>query len=727
MKTNRKLMRALSLLLVLMMVMSTAAFAEGVVNKDETVFVNLDPEGAPVEKISSIWLHSDSALGKIEDKTSLKDIKNVKGDEVPEINGDKIIWNTDKKDIFYQGTTDKELPVELRIQYYLDGKRMNPKDMLGKSGKVKINVSVVNKDSHVIKLDSGKEKDVYTPFVGIVVMNLPIDTFSNVKINSGKLVSDGNNQVITYVTLPGLKQSLDLDTNIIDIPETLVVTADVEGFEMGSVVLTVTSELPEVKDFENAGDFDELIDGIEKIKDASEKLSEATGKLYEGQTTLNDGISEFVNGVDKVNVGANALKDGSAKLKDGVNASYEGSKEIKNGVKALNDGANKLGQGFIGLGQGSIEFSSKAQEFSKGAEQVANGVSQIPEKTQMMSSGINELVQGTEKIQNGQEQLTEGLKNSLDAIEQIKKGKEKELEVVNILLKGVEGLEAAANGLSKVPGADGIAAKMLDGFGKQKMALEGLKQSSNQLISGLNQVEEGIKQAQMASSQLSENIGKVNEGQKKVAYGLDELAKGTSGLGDASKQLVVGSQGLMAGANQLNESAKQANEGVKGFNEGANKLVQGTEKLTNGLGQLNVGANDLNKGANELAKGTSQLSSAGGALKEGSKKLTDGSKELDEGMKKFYQEGILEMSNRVQDSDFNIADIMNTKDKILNLSNDYKSFTGIADEMDGSVKFVMKTEELKMEKEKVEIDTNNNQRDKGGFFNWLKNLFKKAN
>lgn len=726
MKINRKFVRSLSLLLVLMMIMSTAVFAEGKVTRDETVYVNLDSQGAPIQKISSVWLHSDTSLGRVEDKTLLDDIVNVKGEEVPEVDGNKVIWDTDKKDIFYQGTANKDLPVSVKVKYYLDGKEMDPKEMLGKSGEVKIDVFVDNKDKHTIKLDDGNEKSVCTPFSSVVVMNLPIDTFSNVKANSGKIVSDGNNQVLTYVALPGLKDSLDLDTNVIDIPEYLSVTADVNEFEMGSIVVTVTSELPEINDFEDAGDLDELIDGIEKIKEVSEKLSEATGKLYEGQVAFNDGINEFTNGVDKVNVGANALKDGSAKLKDGIGASYSGSKEINNGVKSLNDGANKLGQGFNGLGQGSVEFSSKAQEFSKGAEQVANGVSQIPEKTEIMSNGMNDLVEGTGKIENGQEQLTEGLKNSLDAIEKIKKGKEKELTVVNMLLKGVEGLEAGAQGLAKIPGAEGIAAKMLEGFGKQRIALEGLQDSSNQLISGMNQLEEGLKQAEMASSELSENLGKVNEGQKKIAYGLGELSKGTKGLGDASKQLTAGSEGLMAGANKLNNGAKEASAGVKGFTDGAGKVSKGTEELTNGLGKLDAGASELNKGANELANGTNELSNGGSALKEGSQKLTDGSKELDEGMNKFYEEGILEMSNRVQDSDLDIDEIMETKDKLVDLSKEYKSFTSLDKDMDGSVKFVMKTEELEMEKEKEELDIDTEKEEKG-FFNWLKNLFKKKN
>ena len=727
MKINSRILRNISAVIVLVMVISSFSFvfAEGKVIKDETVYVNLDSEGAPIEKTASIRLHSNASLGKVKDNTSLKDILNVKGDEVPEINGDDIVWETDNSDIFYQGTTDKELPLEVKVSYYLDGKKVEPKSIIGASGEIKIDVSVKNKDSHVIKLENGKEKNVYTPFSSIVVMNLPIDKFNNVQTNSGKIVSDGNNQVITYIALPGLKESLDLDKNIIDIPEYLSVTADVVDFEMGSIIVTATSELPEVDDFESAGDFDELIDGIDKIVDASEKLSEATGKLLEGQLSLSDGIEQFATGLNAVNTGAHSLNKGAKSLKDGVSASYEGSKEINNGVNKLSQSAGQLGEGYTNLGNGVEKFSSSAEEFSKGAKQVAEGVSTIPEKTGEMSQGMNNIVSSTEQIVAGQEKLTEGINKSAKAIEEIKKGKEKELKVVELLLKGMDGLDGAVKGLGQIPGASGIAEKMAEGLEKQRMALEGLMESSNQLIIGLTQVEEGLEEAEEASSQLSSNLGKVNQGQKGVANGIGQLAEGTSSIAEASNKLVEGSQGLSAGAAELKQGSSKANEGTAQFVDGSKALSVGSGKLTNGLGQLNAGAGELYNGSLELSQGTEQLTNGSVELKEGSKKLADGTSEFDENMKKFHNEGIMEIKDRVNDSDLDIDSIMETKDKLVDLSKEYKSFTGACDDMDGNVKFVMKTEEIKGEEEKETLEIESKKEEKNGFIAWIKGIFNK--
>ena len=710
MKINSKALKLLSLILVLVMCISSFSFAKGEATRDETVYVNLDSRGIPMEKISSIWLHSNTSLGTVEEKTVLKDIKNVKDEEMPKIDGNNITWNTNKKDIFYQGTTDKDLPIEVEIKYFLDGKEMVPSDMVGKSGEVKIRLELKNKDDHVVSFKNGSSRNLYTPFLSTVVMNLPLDKFTNVKINSGKVVSDGNNQVITFVSLPGFNKSIDLDKNLVDLPEYLEVKADVENFEMGPIVITVTSELPEVGGLEKAKDLDHLIDGINQIKEASEKLSEATGKLYEGQESLNNGIYELTDGIGNVNSGASSLKNGAGKLKHGINSSYEGSKEINKGVNTLSESGKVLGDGFVNLGNGAVDFSQSAKEFSQASTKVADGVAQIPEKAQDLSEGMNTIVDGTEKTKNGQDKLTDGLAKSAAALEKLEKGKKRELEVVNLLLKGVDGLQTVTKGLEKVPGAGVIGAKLTEGLGKQKVALEGLKDSSSQLI---------------ASNELSENIDKINKGQKKIAGGADQLAKGTSGLKETSGEMVQGSNGLSTGAEKLNKNATKLNDGAEKFAAGSKPLSQGSEKLTEGLGALKGGADQLYNGIGDLSNGTNELAAGSKKLKEGSDKLTNGTKELDENMDKFYHEGILKLSDGIDENNIDINKIVETKDELLRLSRDYKSFTSLDDNMKGNVKFVMKTEEFKDNSEKESSEPIVTAKSEKGFVTWLKNLFKK--
>ena len=113
--------------------------------KDETVYVKVDDAGNQKDVTVSDQLKNISSLGTIDDVSDLKDIKNVKGDETFTQDGDKVTWNTDSSDIYYQGTSNKELPVDMKIKYYLDDQEITPEELAGKSGHLRMEVSYTNK------------------------------------------------------------------------------------------------------------------------------------------------------------------------------------------------------------------------------------------------------------------------------------------------------------------------------------------------------------------------------------------------------------------------------------------------------------------------------------------------------------------------------------------------------------------------------------------------------
>ena len=170
MKTNKIIARALTIVMVLSIITSSIAFAEGNVTKEETVYVNLDNKGDIKDSISSIWLHSDSPLESVEDKSTLEEVTNVKGDEVPIVEDGKLIWKTDEKDIYYQGKTDKELPIKTEIKYYLNGELVEPEDIVGKSGDIRITIKIENRD---------KRGTIYAPYMVATAVDLPMDKFTD--------------------------------------------------------------------------------------------------------------------------------------------------------------------------------------------------------------------------------------------------------------------------------------------------------------------------------------------------------------------------------------------------------------------------------------------------------------------------------------------------------------------------------------------------------------------
>lgn len=328
----------ISLVLVGSILGGTTVQAASGIKKDESVYVTLSHQGQVKERIVSDWVYNPTG-SEIKDKSSLKDIKNVKSDDKPEINGESLTWKSKDNNIFYQGKTDKDLPLDVKITYTLDGQEVNPKDIAGKSGSLKIKVDVKNKDAHKVTIN-GKEKDIYTPFTAVTVMNLPLENFKDVKVNSGEVISDGNNSIVTFISLPGLKDSLNIDKDLIDLDlhESLEVTTEVENFKLGPIMITATPNLPNVKAFREAKNISELKDGINELKDASTQLKDGAKKLSDGGNLLSEKMGELVSGVDKLNSGSSALKNGSSQLYDGITLAGVGVNQL---VKEVNAPGNK--------------------------------------------------------------------------------------------------------------------------------------------------------------------------------------------------------------------------------------------------------------------------------------------------------------------------------------------------------------------------------------------------
>lgn len=84
----------------------------------------------------------------------------------------------------------------------------------------------------------------------------------------------------------------------------------------------------------------------------------------------------------------------------------------------------------------------------------------------------------------------------------------------------------------------------------------------------------------------------------------------------------------------------------------------------------------------------------------------------------------MDSKNKLEDYDNKIKDFRNlikTKDKLVNLSNNYNTFSGKDDNMESEVSFIMKTDEITAPKQEEKVI--DEQEEKKGFFEWIKNLF----
>ena len=139
--------------------------------KEETVYVIAGADGSSQKVIVSDWLKNGLGDDSLTDITDLSDIKNVKGDETFAQSGSNLTWDAAGNDIYYQGTSTKKLPVEVKITYTLDGAEVNPDSLAGKSGHVVIRFDYTNNEKTTATID-GKQEEIYIPFLAMSGMML---------------------------------------------------------------------------------------------------------------------------------------------------------------------------------------------------------------------------------------------------------------------------------------------------------------------------------------------------------------------------------------------------------------------------------------------------------------------------------------------------------------------------------------------------------------------------
>lgn len=212
----------------------------GSVSKSETVYINIDNSGKAQNISVTDWLHTDKGEVRVTDKSGMKNIENIKSDILPVEEGGNILWNMTESDLYYSGQTDKKPPVEIEINYTLDGEKIAPEKLAGKSGKVEIDIKMKNTLSEKFSAD-GKESKVYLPVLVVGGCILPEAEFSGVQVKNGRAIGDGTKEIAVVFGVPGLSESLGLkglglnEITGIELGSSASITADAKDFALGNM------------------------------------------------------------------------------------------------------------------------------------------------------------------------------------------------------------------------------------------------------------------------------------------------------------------------------------------------------------------------------------------------------------------------------------------------------------------------------------------------------------
>lgn len=625
------------------------------IGKEETVYVMAGAGGSVEKIVVSDWLKNPEKKQQLTDRSDLKDIVNLKGEESYSLDMEnRKIWEANGNDIYYQGSTDKELPVEMTISYQLDGKNISAEELAGKSGKVTMRFDYVNRQQTSVTVD-GREKTVYVPFAMVTGMILDNQKFTNIQVSNGKLINDGDRSIVMGVALPGLQENLDLDREKLEIPDHVEITADVQDFSLMTTMTVASSDLFHELDLENVETLEELKEAIGELKTASNKLVDGASTLQNGTSTLLEKSGELIAGVDKLYEGSETLKEGAASL-------YAGAEELKEGAGSLNAGTDTLSVGASGLKQGIEQVNQGAESLNQGAEALSAGITQADAGAANLDAGAAQLNGGLEELTQNNETLCAGAKQIFDLL----------------LANGTEQLRAAGLTLPELT---------MENYGTVLEQIIGQLQQLGQdtaaaSVTGLKTQLEHYQNFYDGIQAYTAGVSQVCVGSRDLKNGTAALKEGTAALKEGAAQLQSGTAELKAGTTRLASGSKELAGGVLALKEGSQKLSAGSRALAEG-------AAALSEGAAELYAGIGTLKDGGGALVDGVAQLNEGALQLSNGMKEFHEQGIRKLADAF---DGDIKDLLDRLKATVQASKEYQNFSGISEDMNGSVKFIFRTE-----------------------------------
>ena len=623
--------------------------------KEETVYVVADATGKPTQTIVSSWLKNPEELDTISDVSNLTDIQNVKGDETFTAGaGNTLQWQANGSDIYYQGRTTQQLPVDVSISYALDGVETAPEALDGASGHLTIHFAYENRLTRQETVD-GKQVTLYQPFTVISGIALDNTTASNISVTHGKVINSGSQSVVVGMAMPGLKESLGLDTLKdaegesvdIDIPEDVTIEADVQDFSMlTSLTMVDNSFLSEV-DLQDIDSLDELEAAMEELTDASSKLVDGTGALYDGASQLKDGTGRLADGAKALNDGAGRLDDGAAKLDEGASA-------LKDGSKALDDGADTLSEGMVSLKSGARTVATKLSELytgtvslNDGAGKLTGGLDQLSKQVSVLPSSASALYLGSlslksalssgdsgkpgiyeaaQAIQSGAKQMTAGLDNDSDEHPGI--------------LQGAAAIQSGADKIGK--GAASIAAGAKSGDADNPGIYEaaaGIEQGAGQLLKGMDAIPGAVSKA----------VGSAVSDQTEQAQGALSAASGKNAAASQTLKALLEDETLTDEQRQAVQSALTDVQTGKGYVDAVSDGLsspdldgleeeiegrlapasQGLTRIQGAASQIRSGAEAISGGAGEIETGAQRISGGAERIGGGAKALKQGSQQID--------------------------------------------------------------------------------------------------
>lgn len=615
-------------------VMEAGPETEKALRRDETVYVIANTDGSVRRIIVSDWIRNGLAAAQVEERSELSAVETVKGSASYTMGQDNArVWDAQGQDLYYQGSIEKALPVDMTVTYQMDGQTVTPGQIAGKSGHVTIRFDYENRQYEMVEID-GTEEKIYVPFAMLTGLLLDSDRFTNVTVSNGKLFCDGSHTAVVGVAFPGLQEDLAMEKDRLDIPDYVEIEADVKDFSLATAVTVASSGLFDQLDDETLEKLElgELADGVDRMSDAMDQLMDGSSQLYDGLCTLLDSSQQLIDGVDRLCQGLNELTAHNSQL---------------------NGGAKQVFESLIAAANSQLQTSGLTVP-----ELTVDNYSQVLESLLQQLDGASAYAESEarKKIEAAvaaqQEQVSAAVEQAVE--QQVAAQVEQAVE------QQVWQQVLSAAGLTEEAYDAGTAAGAIPQKQQEQLQAALKAQMASETIKGLISQ---TKAAKMESDEIRALIG------QKTEQTMAELVEENLQSEEVQSQIRSAAEQASAGAQSI-RSLKEQLDSYQSF-------YQGLLAYTAGVAQARDGA--------------AQLQSSLPALTDGVTRLRDGSMELSDGLRQFREEGIQKLADALGGD---LGQLSSRLKAIREAAQNYRSFSGDAEDMPSQVRFIYRMEAI---------------------------------
>lgn len=615
-------------------VMEAGPETEKALRRDETVYVIANTDGSVRQIIVSDWIQNGLAAAQVEERSELSQVEAVKGSATYTLGQDNArVWDAQGQDLYYQGSIEKALPVDMTVTYQMDGQTVTPGQIAGKSGHVTIRFDYENRQYEMVEID-GTEEKIYVPFAMLTGLLLDSDRFTNVTVSNGKLFCDGSHTAVVGVAFPGLQEDLAMEKDRLDLPDYVEIQADVKDFSLATAVTVASSDLFDQLNDEALEKLElgELTDGIGRMTDAMDQLMDGSSQLYDGLCTLLDSSQQLIDGVDRLCQGLNELTAHNSQL---------------------NGGAKQVFESLIAAANSQLQTSGLTVP-----ELTVDNYSQVLEDLLQQLDGASAYAQSEARkkieaaVAGQQEQISAAVTQAV--------GQQVAAQVEQAVEQQVWQQVLSAAGLTEEAYDAGTAAGAIPQKQQEQLQAALKAQMASETIKGLISQ---TKAAKMESDEIRALIG------QKTEQTMAELVEENLQSEEVQSQIRSAAEQASAGAQSI-RSLKEQLDSYQSF-------YQGLLAYTAGVAQARDGA--------------AQLQSSLPALTDGVTRLRDGSMELSDGLRQFREEGIQKLADALGGD---LGQLSSRLKAIREAAQNYRSFSGDAEDMPSQVRFIYRMEAI---------------------------------